>query len=799
MAKLDHPYLVNSLDRNQVDRVQELLGNTQPLRKSVVPTQPITNLMLRKTEPGNYTRFDEAFALAPAVNAIIASIKDTAFKYLTAEEIRFFVSSNNRERVAKLINLIEIDLGVLEVRELDEEDLVQLIQTKIGYQFPSEEVCQAYLSQSEEDWIEGKYINLSRSHLDAWVNRLVEGVASERTFSEAISGKVGSGKSSFIRHLKKQYSDRFLKNKIAVVSLVYEYSKIDVDFKKEGFERDWRKFFCDKALNLLVTKLIAEPSTARLLKTEEFEKWLSEQAYYSNLSNDERRRFDNVLAELLRKPKNIEYVRRVELRVKEQIVLWFDELEFSFLVVFDGFDVFALDEIVKGNQQDAFDALSDIVIKEHTTGILRQLNMNFLVTLRDCTYTKFCEGEYRESARVTVNQRMLIPAGVSALSDKALKHFIFNNCDKEALENQVENIKTVFRHVDSLIQRSIELERGEKEDISSITNSNLRKYLNFFSVILIYLLTVHLKKVSDDTLWTEIIEGLVESLRGPNALKEHTVVELLLLSKFNHFSNYFTFNSRLDANHGQPNDQKRGFLDNVLNYHKTIHSIHTDGRTPWLLIKLRLLQILEHADMELGVSHLSETELIGTLSLFGYTVTETQFEVVETILVNANFIKMRWIGAEIRYAITPIGKYVVNKLISEFRYLQHIIQATYFPPSIVSFMHGLSRYGTRVELERWVYCSIVNYFVYRKYVNEVENLEASAIADSINNDDESIYLEFIPSSWRISTGPVHENVVKAIVNILYSNIKGTAYLNPSKILSTIEDFVDVQCSDEVSL
>ncbi|MGB9367603.1 MAG: hypothetical protein WCE79_16470 [Xanthobacteraceae bacterium] len=260
-----------------------------------------------------------------------------------------------------------------------------------------------------------------------------------------------------------------------------------------------------------------------------------------------------------------------------------------------------------------------------------------------------------------------------------------------------------------------------KYSILELFNGNIRDSFKFISRVLYWVREEGERALSVRPKLSEVIEFLSsgdsqKTLRQ----KSYRVVELLLLFNSMAFQNAITTRPvrpqparKLNPVEGVSLEKNTGttsLVDNVFNYHFFEHENNNDNHK--LLEKIRLLQLCAQTE------GLTETTLMEGLQNLGYD-TSSASGVKYSILVlrHAGFIGRDDNGAERSYSVTPKGRIVLERLLFDNIYLEHVYHKTLFPLSLIGSHHDAPRQESH---ERWTIASIRNYFTLLTYVKFIE-------------------------------------------------------------------------------
>ncbi len=629
-------------------------------------------------------------------------------KDITRETTRFNESFTSNTNVAAYIRkLRKTYYNLPDTKE-------ELMDPDHGYQFPNEEFIDNYRVQTR-NVDRSNYINESEDNIK---NSLYDYIANPDLGRDVsvVTGKVGSGKSTFLHYLDRCYSSDLLEKKVFYCKVKYTASEIE---KKEFDDiNKWENYFEKKFINSSVYEVLKNQGGELDDIIDGFLEYSSESISLVEIDEkiiESTGRLSEKIINVTKKKSSIipmQTIAKMNMAIKCLLIEYMADKGYVFLIVIDGFDVFSMEEISSSNQQGAFSVLAKVISGRFSYGNLSNSCFMYLITLRACTYEMFMDWYSENNRDHEINTFSLVPVGIrKILYSRALRH-------KHLEELEEDNISYFITDVIQVVKQRFSLEYDD--NMVSLFNENYRRLIDFvLDVILFYASKI----VYEENI--EKFQDFIESFGHKDLIEKHlksqSLVEVLLMSKYSNYSNYFTFNnSDLSVKRSGSMDARRGYVDNIFNYTPVMQN----GSIPYYLIKVRIVQTLSSSS-----THLKACQVIEKLELLGYTMSDDIFEHYIRLLISIGFVRPRLgLDGELSYNSTRKGDFVVNSLINEIRYSENTIQSSIFPKVLLKHLAGARKYASTIEdhvmsINNWICVSIVNNFIHTQFIKRIEHLE----------------------------------------------------------------------------
>lgn len=263
------------------------------------------------------------------------------------------------------------------------------------------------------------------------------------------------------------------------------------------------------------------------------------------------------------------------------------------------------------------------------------------------------------------------------------------------------------------------------DGLLTIFNGNLRDCFRFISRVLTWV-----RNESGSAFFpprsrvADLLEFLSASeAKGFLRQKSYRLIELLLVFQSATFKNLIYVDVN-EATISSPKLRKAiprtelkkssastALVDNVFNYHCMDHDNRNDAHN--LLLKVRILQVCARAGA------LTKQAIRDELYDLGYNLNcIADFDKSLVILRYVGFLHRYDDEKTQLYSLTPRGEIVVNHLLFESGYIEHIYHQTLLPEVLLPAKVDAARADGH---ERWAIASIRNYFAFLCYVHFVES------------------------------------------------------------------------------
>lgn len=609
----------------------------------------------------------------------------------------------------------------------------ELFHPDYGYQFPSEESIKTFLNyhscnDDAQCTLRQKIINKSLKEVKEWVNTSLLNICNNPlkkvTF---ITGKVGSGKTSFINFIEYGFEKKFKKNNILFCRINPE------DFNLHNFQKNTVK-------DTILTKIAYSLLTNNLSKSVAFN------LVYNIISLEKLKDIKINSQEL--KDKAIEIITKI-LESKKN--------KFKILVVIDGFDNVNPEEMNKFNL--AVDSINDLI---HNGFSDIELPISYLLTLRNCTLPNFQLSS--DDFNYTI-----VPPNESKIITKAIKYYIYQ---KDTTFHK--NIEPYLIDFITSILKQIELNLNY---LSDIKKDALVHFDYDYRILLDYIHNVMCYSVSEITKGYKGNYNLNDFIKDQTRnndmefflkKKKYIVTDILLLTNktiyqnpYQCIDNQLKFSKRRKLS--EENRETDSFVNNIFNYCIKTNSLYEDSTFP-LLYKYRILQILSIND-----SYLSILEIEAKIKLFGYKVRNNNVLVDE--LLYSQFIKVSYIGNHKRYKITNKGLFIIDLSLTT-AYSQHVIGASLLPSIFMKDGRKLIfQYTPNEEKNKYkaIIIGIKNLYIFLNTIRDIEKQELEQLHNNIDFDiDIEEYQELMISSKILNN---INDVLGGIITVWQNNDK----------------------------
>ncbi len=601
-----------------------------------------------------------------------------------------------------------------------------------GYCFPTEETIYNYESNSfdkdlpDEKPEENYYINRNYETLFGWVNDLCNSISkNEYTPTiRAIIGKYGCGKSTLIHAIKHGFSEKFSENKIAFSIIPYEKLISTADTNKN---EEIKTNIISTIINYTTKEILNKSSILEIIETEGFAKNFIElhkdhreeelllagknhnAESLNEIAKQDLRKLLQKSRGRLRENLSLKHIGRLSDSTKYALIQYLSINGFNFLITIDGLDRLSVSDFVSEQFSNVTHAISQIVFDKDQTYFDEDFPAHFVLTLRNCTYQEFYKREFTTEHTETIRADPIAPVSPRDIISKGIRR-IENDANST---KKIELLDKFTDQIFSLIREAFNLDKTS--ELTEVFNRNYRKLIRFIIDIFEYSINVVIKEEEQP----KDIEGLVNQLsaiEGKIKSRKYIIIELLLISKWMGFNNFFNIN-KTDPTAPQIEHQpNHGNLDNIFNYH-----IDDKRNKPSpLLIKLRIVQFLS-----LSEDYRSKDAIIEFLNAIGHD--EKELSLTLNILLNADLIKVRMEGS-LRYNATTLGKHISNHTIITHEYIEHVTGCTILPRPCSKTAKSYYKYDC--GLQRWIQASILNTFIFLQVFKAIESVELKKLADS---------------------------------------------------------------------
>jgi hypothetical protein len=333
---------------------------------------------------------------------------------------------------------------------------------------------------------------------------------------------------------------------------------------------------------------------------------------------------------------------------------------------------------------------------------------------------------------------------------------------REIAERLFQSLDTIMRVIGVNFRLS-----KKQEGVLGLFNGNIRDAFEFIARILYWV-----REESEGAHLTARprISELLEFIASRQARflleqKAYRLIELLLFFQTSTFQNAIDVQKlrivsdpKIQALTARvavrKNNACRGLVDNVFNYHSFDHLNNNDDHK--LLQKIRVLQICAQR------ATITDSQLRHEMIELGYeSDANSDLGLAIMILRYAGFLDRLDEGAERRYSCTTKGRVVIEELLFQSSYIEHVYHKTLMPTSLVSRKDDSPRSESH---QRWTVNSIRNYFILLTYIHFIEN--------NISRQ------RSVPGQYRI-WAKMRNSVVAAVRRILLQDYQEKRTRSPS--------------------
>lgn len=630
------------------------------------------------------------------------------------------------------------------------KDFIDKLQVKIidslndnkdddyGYIYPKSKFTKNYTDQnilntSSESTLQ--FIRNLKKDINS-LNSLHSNEILSRYRLKIITGKVGSGKSTYIRYLYKKFNQDLFKENILFTIVNYSDFKLedytDQDVIRNTFTTNIKKLFFKKTIETYIKVLgMDKLNNLRFLSDYDIEN-------NSNIEDLRRVLNDTTLSEneIVNKIEELDSISLSAEYLTKIFKYIYSKLEYKPLIVIDGFD--NLDPQLIKNFTFYIKNLKEIIY----TSIIDNFNITYIMTLRNCTFEEF-QIRY-------IPQRILVAPSESCIIKKTIKSL--------AIENQfIRRHQNTFIEIFELIIKRLEINFNTMSYGKSpieFFDFNYRLFLTYLYNILCFIIshfmkTFNLIDTTDEILFDEFIVYLstndYSKLKELLKSKSYILDDILLLKNYSRYRVLYKIDVKYASktylidtikNNGVEfkNQDNISFFDNIYNYTLTKELFTQDSLFP-LLVKVRILQIFKFQS-----TYSSEKDIKEKLQKLGYK-TEYFKSIIED-LHNSKFIKVKN-GEDssnkniFKYDITNRGLLTIDILSKKNIYIQHIIPFCLLPENSENYIQSYAPY--REHKDDAVRIAIINSIYFLNIIRIIE-LEELKIYKNFENKEQTYNL-----------------------------------------------------------
>mgnify|MGYP001172642810 CR=1 FL=1 len=626
------------------------------------------------------------------------------------------------------------------ISRIDKNDL---LDEKRGYQFPSKETIDKYhhdydLHQNEH------FVNENSNSVVSSAKRLANRLFDKnlRYDNVCITGKVGSGKSTFIQIFLSKLLDDSSEERTVCYALI-TYEEFNNHFRSNLSKEDWKECFELSILNQVIFQAFNNKPNNNKTGIK-MKKWVDTISIF--------RKFDEESIEILKNFSTLLtkedfsdswngiFVENLDVLIKKAVLNFLlEDIEFNkklkIVIVFDGFDAFSLDKIINKNYEAIVKYLSETIFTGGKVLGLRKEHYSCVISLRDCTYSRLMKMLNAEDG-IHIDRWRICPPGVKKALHRGIRAY-FNYLTNRDIKNaQNDSIKKTIQGENSKLEENFLLSfdniheeikrffKSDDDDVVKIFDQNYRKMKSYYILVLKQLVSDIIKDEGQKKK-EEFFATITASKRIGAIIGKYDFLELLLLRDGKVFFNFFSdidydeFGIHAEGNVG------KGLIDNVFGY--SFSKFNDIAKIPISLIKIRILQFLIKEK-----HHVKAEEVIGELKKMGYIVKEDYMHHILHMMGEVGFVKNRFSDEAkmIVYQNTALGAYVIGELIKNNRYIEHVIQKSLLPKNLVKIMHPLCKYSFEEDsIIKWIFYSAINIYIFINYIYLIEKKEIESYAN----------------------------------------------------------------------
>jgi hypothetical protein len=620
--------------------------------------------------------------------------------------------------------------------------------------WPNERISKKNRLVIERGTAQDGFVNGSKEAASEWFRLdLVDGIRAARQPScSFFIGLPGSGKSTLIKYLintERAYSDssgviftrfestkffRYCAERIAPLrsepSELWPVPALISCFRDYYWFIVLRDLILRDAFELQTDGTFARKKSSANFKDQraiaDFVERACEEARCDN--DKHQQAFNALTAAISTKAFEHKHISQIEPLVRKAMVKLLS-VSLKVCVIFDGLDALSPEDEILDTQK--FKMLDFILVmygygsRGTETAFDPGIDHHAMIMLRPNTLERFMDRVDKEIAttRISIYRIAELSPGVVLLRAirRALQDAGVPNADSEIFA------RILYRSLGTLlatIGTKFRLGRSA-EALLSMFNGNLRDCFEYVMRVLVWIREEGESKTLHHRPSIADLVRFISSAEARRLLrqKNYRLVELMLFYQTSSFQNAVIAGDlsvlapkAIKDMFAQPNLQKnkasRGLIDNVFNYHSFDSLGRNDDHN--LLYKIRILQICSARGRSTTFDLLSE------LAKLGYDADgRGALERAVTILRFVGFLNRSDDGGTSSYSISTKGRVVLERLIYQSSYLEHVFHKTLLPSVLIA--RDKPDTPRADGPDRWTTESIRNYFTLLAYVKFVEN------------------------------------------------------------------------------
>lgn len=646
---------------------------------------------------------------------------------------------------------------------------------------------------------QGKCINSSAEETRKYAINLSNKIkkSGKNSVVSFITGKMGSGKSTFIRYLLNKFRSGFLDNKVALCLILHSDIAMPDNLAQNIVgvrDKDYEIFVKMRIRWAVLNSLSLEDGIKGALK-HDYNKFLCilreklEAHYDQNQRQQDLYYFNSLFEE-----GNIsfeDFEKKVSIEAWNSLNKLLLDFEVKVLVVIDGLDVLNHSTIVDRGYDKLFVALSKCIAPDQSSAAALYSRISYVISLRNCTYDDFFPRFTDRTAlqlKEFTNQDILEEVPFMDIMRDSIE-ILFRENDKKFWNYYKPKVIEMFEQI--FLTFSDHFTERHGDNFSKYFEYNCRETADVTINIFCYISNYALKKINagqksdlqiDFKLIINEIVGVANSICKK---KQYQILETILIGGNCGFHNRYSVTEGNFDRSTLHAHVRGGVIDNIFNYHLKISDTDTKS---YFLVKIRLLQVLMAREDKQSLEN-----LLMNLKCLGYELDEMQAKHLLYMMIDSNFIKTRYesAGQKLCYSITHLGRFVVNDLIYEMSYLENVVMTSFLPNEICTknLVLGLVKYKSKRGFEKsstpkfdWVKRCIINCIFLVAHIDYIESGWEKSFFE--NNKKLSDIKEF--ASIAIATN-MRKKLSEQIANILASDSRSLSLFDSSREIRHIVD------------
>lgn len=589
-------------------------------------------------------------------------------------------------------------------------------------------------------------INSSDNAMKIYIDELVDRINSAGNAGSAsfITGKMGSGKTTFINNILNNYYHYFFNDKISLCFIAHSDINLpDYLANNDGSARDDDyELFVRNRLRCEVLNSFSKNYGLKNCLGDDFNAFKSELLYAVGRHYDERIAkkdvyiFEEMIFNDIPVSNEMESISRESWDILCSLLKKHDA---KILIIIDGLDVLNHSVIVDEGYDRLFSALYKFISFGTASPLAKIGRLSYLISLRNCTYDDFFAKKVDKTARKYNNwmrRNVLEPIPFVDLFKDAIDIYI-RQSNKEFWKSRHDKIVNMFNEIFTSFSENYVENHGD--NFAKYFEYNCREAIEVTINIFNYIVNTTLSGLSKREGGYNFDEIIDEVIKKANFLCKHRhyqIIETIIIGNCCGFVNRYAVKIGDFNRYTIDPTLNGGVIDNIFNYHLMISN--TDTRC-YFLIKVRLLQILIVRN-----GYIIIDDLIQYCKRFGYELDQRQMKHLLFMMIDSNFVKTRFDEhtKALSYNITEFGRFVVNDLIFSMSYIENTIQTSLIPTKLIdnNIISGIIKYkplrgGERIHTSKyeWVKKCVIHCIITNSYINYIEENIEKPIFNS-NND-----------------------------------------------------------------